>query len=176
MGKVAWLLLDGVNVLLYTTMSFYIQMQEIGDPRSAIPNCRAVSSWAWHLNSNSLASSRRMQKEFQSMSIYRVSQGQYPENSPKYAYRTLNLPPSAQVFLWEESSFHWLHAPKVDLFPLNFDMKLPRRTAKPVWDWIKGGPFHFYRSSEAVSKGRDRQNGNWYLPKGGIVNRLMGLC
>ena len=33
-------------------MSSYIQRREIGNPRSAIPNCRIVSSWAWHLNSN----------------------------------------------------------------------------------------------------------------------------
>lgn len=115
MGKVAWLLLDGVNVLLYTTISFYIQMRETGDPRSTIPNYRVVSSWTWYLNTNSLASSRRIQKEFQLISIYRVSRGHCPDNSPKCAHRTLHLPPSAQVFLWEESSFHWLHAPKVEL-------------------------------------------------------------
>ena len=30
--------IDGVDVLLYTTMSSYIQKRKIGDPRSAIPN------------------------------------------------------------------------------------------------------------------------------------------
>lgn len=29
-----------------------MQMRKIGHPRSAMPNCRVVSSWAWHLNPN----------------------------------------------------------------------------------------------------------------------------
>ncbi len=43
--------LDEGDVLLYTTMSSYIQMREIGGSWPAIPNCRVVSS-SWHLNSN----------------------------------------------------------------------------------------------------------------------------
>lgn len=42
-GKVALLLRgyqDEGDVLLYTAMSSYIHIREIGDPRPAIPNCR----------------------------------------------------------------------------------------------------------------------------------------
>lgn len=52
MGKVAWLLLVSIggDALLYTPWASDIRSREVGDSRSAIPNCKVVSSWAWNLD------------------------------------------------------------------------------------------------------------------------------
>lgn len=39
--------------VMYNNVLLYSQSLEIGNSRGAIQNCRVVSSWAWHLNSNS---------------------------------------------------------------------------------------------------------------------------